>query len=68
MSDSDDIAADIATAATEPVSASIDGNSATRRSIGEQIEAARFLAAREMVARDYFGLQAHKYKPPRPID
>jgi hypothetical protein len=60
----DEIAESIATAATQPASASVDGNSVTQRSLREQIEAANYIASRTAAAQNRFGLRFSQIVPP----
>lgn len=65
MPDSSDISDDIATSATTPASASVDGNSVSSRPISEKIAARNDALAQEVAAsnRPGFGLRFQKIKP-----
>ena len=60
----DEIADAIATAATQPASVSVDGNSVTQRSLREQIEAANYQASRTAASQNCFGLRFAQIVPP----
>lgn len=63
MPDADDLADDIAEAATKPASASIDGNSASAVSIDDKIKAANYTAGRAARAAGVPGLTNYKIRP-----
>jgi hypothetical protein len=65
MPDLDDLNEDIAESATKPESATVDGNSATARSIDDKIKAANHVAANQAAAsgRPGFGLRFQKIRP-----
>ncbi len=59
-----DLSSDIETAATEPSSATIDGNTVTQRRIKDVIEADRYLASKTAGSRAHLGLRFTKVVAP----
>ena len=55
-----DLSETIQQTAASPASVNIDGNSATAQDISKQIEAVRYLAANQAVARRHRGLRFTK--------
>lgn len=59
-----DLSDQIETASATPAQATVDGNSVTARSIAEQIEADRYLAAKAATASATRGFVLTRLKPP----